>query len=141
MTREPLSTEQIRRFIMSDDLTYKSDFEPINTIGDGMKFLGWYERDGTFVVHLGNRLLRRFDETTLPDNLKLRIAMINAYKQRDTEPLKPHEFKLKYWADAIPPEMTDFGIALGTEFYVLILPYLAFMDLKGETLTLSGKQT
>lgn len=122
-----------RNLIMSEN--YRSEFEPMNVIGDRVKFLGWFEDlDKTqFTIYLGNRLFRLYDDESLPDLLKIKLAMIGVYQMHDTPPIE--SVQEVYWAIQPPPNLIDVGFSIENgSYYALISTYNEFMELKGRVI-------
>ena len=58
--------------------TARISLEPLNITGDRVRFLCIYNGE-TYKLYMGNKMYRYFTADTLPDLLKERIAMINAF--------------------------------------------------------------
>lgn len=118
---------------------YKSQFEPMNLVGNRVKFIGWYDDDGIdspnifFNIYLGNRLIRRFDDATLPDLIKVKIAMIGALQLHDTPP--DDSLEEAYWGIRSANNLTDVGYSIDNRsYYALIVTEDEFKTLRGSTI-------
>ena len=123
--------------IMADN--YRSQFEPMNLVGNRIKFIGWYDADDIeytnkfFNVYLGNRLIRRFDDATLPDLIKIRIAMIGALQVHDTPP--DDSLEESYWGIQSAKNLMDLGYGIDNcSYYALIVTEDEFKTLRGSTI-------
>ena len=111
-------------------------YAPINLTGARIRFLCEY--DGTnYVLHMGNNMYRKFDDETLPGELKSLIGMINAF---DWDSL--HR---KNWNLSVFPNYPDFlwnrkpyypeiSAHIGwreSNKYALVVQYKYFLTLSG----------
>jgi len=114
--------------------------EPINLVGDRMRFLCEYE-NGQYSLHMGNGMYRHFDDTTLPAELKTLIGLINGF---DWDSLhKTHGYNyidhirgVAYditWSNRsyYPEVCNEIGWRVA-DCYALTVPYKYFMELKGD---------
>lgn len=107
-----------------------------------MRFLCIYNGE-TYKLYMGNKMFRYFTADTLPDLIKERIAMINAF---DWDRLHVVEGNIGIGSYAWTSEMdtilikresyypevcSDIGWRIG-ERYALVVPYEYFVSLKGE---------
>lgn len=122
--------------------TVRITLEPLNITGDRIRFLCIYNGK-TYKLYMGNKMFRYFTAETLPDLLKERIAMINAF---DWDRLHVVEGNMgiggRAWISAMdtiliardkyyPEVCSEIGWRIG-ERYALVVPYDYFVSLKGE---------
>jgi hypothetical protein len=122
--------------------TVRISLEPLNLTGDRMRFLCIYNGD-TYKLYMGNQMIRIFTAETLPDLIKERIVMINAF---DWNRLHVVEGNIGIgggdWQSAMdrillrqeeyyPEVCSEIGWRIG-ERYALIVPYEYFLSLKGQ---------
>jgi hypothetical protein len=125
--------------------TVRISLEPLNITGDRVRFLCIYNGE-TYKLYMGNKMYRYFTAETLPDLLKERIAMINAFDwdRLHEEHLGPVGISMnqRIWAsemDSIlikrekyyPEVCSEIGWRIG-ERYALVVPYEYFVSLKGQ---------
>lgn len=122
--------------------TVRITLEPLNITGDRIRFLCIYNGE-TYKLYMGNKMFRYFTAETLPDLIKERIAMINAF---DWDRLHVVEGNMgiggRAWISAMdtiliardkyyPEVCSEIGWRIG-ERYALVVPYDYFVSLKGE---------
>ncbi len=120
--------------------TVRISLEPLNITGDRVRFLCIYNGE-TYKLYMGNKMFRYFTADTLPDLIKERIAMINAF---DWDRLHDENLGIGTFAwhgamDSIlitresyyPEVCSDIGWRIG-ERYALVVPYEYFVSLKGQ---------
>jgi hypothetical protein len=122
--------------------TVRIALEPLNITGDRIRFLCIYNGE-TYKLYMGNKMYRYFTADTLPDLIKERIAMINAF---DWDRLHVVEGNMgiggRAWISAMdtiliardkyyPEVCSEIGWRIG-ERYALVVPYDYFVSLKGE---------
>jgi hypothetical protein len=122
--------------------TVRISLEPLNITGDRVRFLCIYNGE-TYKLYMGNKMFRYFTTETLPDLLKERIAMINAF---DWDRLHTVEGGITIggyaWTSSMdtillargkyyPEVCSEIGWRIG-ERYALVVPYEYFVSLKGE---------
>ena len=116
-------------------------YEPINLKGDRIRFL--CEHDGNnYVLHMGNKMYRKFNDETLPVELKTLIGMINGIDwdklhsgvDRRQNPYQPNanQEQLLLWTPlSYYPEVSlQIGWRVKNK-YALIVPYNYFLTLSG----------
>ena len=122
--------------------TVRISLEPLNITGDRIRFLCIYNGE-TYKLYMGNKMYRYFTADTLPDLIKERIAMINAF---DWDRLHVVEGNIGIgsyaWTSSMdsilikrekyyPEVCSEIGWRIG-ERYALVVPYEYFVSLKGE---------
>lgn len=108
--------------------------EPINLTEDRIKFLCVYD-GANYVLHMGNNMYRKFDDETLPGELKSLIGMINGFDwealHRDNMALALPRLSILWQAEPYYPSLCrDIGWRMGNK-YALIVPYNFFLTLSG----------
>jgi len=89
--------------------------------------------DTRYIVYVADGLVRYYDEDTLPDPLKTKMAMILAAQQ----PLLIDEHRLQklvVYINTMPDEFDTIGWRVSNTYFCLILSRLVLESLKGGTL-------
>ena len=88
--------------------------------------------EGVYVVYVADGLVRMYDEDTLPNELKTRIAMVLATPQ----PTLIHENnlqKLHIYINNHDPELDEVGWRVSETYFCLIVDRETLESLKGGT--------
>lgn len=121
----------------SDISQHYHSLEPINLTEDRVRFL--CERQGTsYKLYMGNNMIRKFTDETLPDEIKSLIGMINAF---DWDKLHGDNYPTgnEGWYDGILWAAKDYYPEASRHIgwrqdnrYALVVPYKYFLTLRGE---------
>jgi len=89
-------------------------------------------KDGNhYTLFVADGYKRDFDENTLPDEIKTKIAMILA---RDKQIAHDHELThLGLMASVKDDELIDVGWQRSESWFIIVLPLASLMKLRGET--------
>lgn len=87
--------------------------------------------DGKYEVYVGDRMVRMFDEDTLPDNIKAIVTMIRA-GQTPPDPINPPLSTFTHAYD-YPPDSNfyEIGWFVTDELFIIVLPTKDLANLKG----------
>ena len=87
--------------------------------------------EGIYTVYVGDNYTRTYTDTTLPDPIKMRMAMILASDQfvvRDRELLKA-----ELYVNHGPTDLHDIGWQASSSYFCLVIPKKDLEDMKGDT--------
>ena len=87
--------------------------------------------EGIYTVHVGDNFTRTYTDETLPDPIKMRMAMILASDQfivRDIELLKA-----ELYVNHGPVDLHDIGWQASDSYFCIVLPRTDLEDMKGDT--------
>jgi hypothetical protein len=90
-----------------------------------------HREDGVYTVYVGDNFTRTYTDATLPDPIKMRLAMILASHQyviRDIELLKA-----ELYVNHGPVELHDIGWQASDSYFCLVMPLKDLEDMKGDT--------
>jgi hypothetical protein len=86
---------------------------------------------GKYIVYVGDNFTRTYSDETLPDPIKMRLAMILASEQyviRDAELLKS-----EIYVNHGPVELHDIGWQASDSYFCIVIPIQDLEDMKGDT--------
>lgn len=96
--------------------------------------------DDRYIVYVADGLVRYYDEDTLPDPLKTKMAMILAAQQ--PELIEEHRLqKLVVYINTMSDEFDTIGWRVSETYFCLILSRQILESLKGGTLNEHTKST
>jgi len=87
--------------------------------------------NGTYIVYVGDNFTRTYSDRTLPDLIKMRMAMILASEQyvvKDGELLKN-----ELYVNHGPVDLHDIGWRASDSYFCVVLPKEDLEDMKGDT--------
>lgn len=90
-----------------------------------------HREEGIYTVYVGDNFTRTYTDETLPDPIKMRLAMILASEQyiiRDLELLKSELF-----VNHGPVEFHDIGWQASDSYFCIVLSLSDLEDMKGDT--------
>lgn len=83
-----------------------------------------------YTIYVGDNFTREFDEQTLPDEIKTKMAMILS---RPQQILQDHELtSLMLMTTLKDEELIEIGWQASDSYFVIVLPYPSLMKLRGE---------
>jgi hypothetical protein len=90
-----------------------------------------HREEGIYTVHVGDNYTRTYTDETLPDSIKMRLAMILAshqYVVRDVELLKA-----ELYVNHGPVDLHDIGWQSSDSYFCLVIPKKDLEEMKGDT--------
>lgn len=88
--------------------------------------------DGHYVVFVGDKMVRRYDDNTLPDVLKSNLAMVLASSQRF---VSDHEVgNMAIYTNNQSPELDEIGWRVSDSYFCMVVSRDTLNSMKGGTL-------
>lgn len=88
--------------------------------------------DGHYVVFVGDKMVRRYDDNTLPDALKSNLAMVLASPQRF---VSDHEVgNMAIYTNNQSPELDEIGWRVSDSYFCMVVSRDTLNSMKGGTL-------
>ena len=81
-------------------------------------------------MYVGDNFTREFDDTTLPDEVKIKVAMILARQKLILHDMELTQLALMSTANDV--ELQEVGWRASDSWYCIVLPYTSLMKLRGE---------
>jgi hypothetical protein len=100
---------------------------------DGMHRVSLREEDGEYQLQVDDHYVRRYDVDTLPDEIKVRLAMIKAIPMLEVftdDELYFNSFS--FYENNHSKDLDDVGWRVTKNLYCLVLPTTLLNKLKGE---------
>jgi len=99
----------------------------------GLHRVALREEDGEYQLQVDDHYVRRYDVDTLPDEIKVRLAMIKAIPI--TEPFTDEDIYYNsfiFYENKHSKDLDDVGWRVTKNLYCLVLPSTLLNKLKGE---------
>ena len=99
----------------------------------GLHRVSLLEEDGDYQLQVGDHYVRRYDVDTLPDEIKVRLAMIKAIPMLEVftdEDIYYNSFL--FYDNKHSKDLDDVGWRVTKNLYCLVLPSTLLNKLKGE---------
>ena len=100
---------------------------------NGLHRVSLIEEDGEYQLQVDDHYVRRYDANTLPDEIKVRLAMIKAIPMlkvfNDTD---IYFSSFMFYDNNHSPNLDDVGWRVTKDLYCLVLPTTLLNKLKGE---------
>jgi len=100
---------------------------------NGLHRVALSEEDGEYQLQVDDHYVRRYDANTLPDEIKVRLAMIKAVPMLEVftdEELYFNSFR--FYENNHSKNLDDVGWRVTKNLYCLVLPSTLLNKLKGE---------
>ena len=85
--------------------------------------------ENDYTMYVGHDYTRKFDENTLPDDVKTKMAMILAVEQQI---LRDHEVSPLYLMETRHGDLIDIGWRVSDTWFIVMLHTLLLKELRGE---------
>jgi hypothetical protein len=105
----------------------------VHKVWHGLHRVALREEDGEYQLQVDDHYVRRYDADTLPDEIKVRLAMIKAIPMLEVftdEDVYYNSFL--FYENKHSKDLDDVGWRVTKDLYCLVLPTTLLNKLKGE---------
>lgn len=105
----------------------------VHKVWHGLHRVSLLEEDGEYQLQVDDHYVRRYDVDTLPDEIKVRLAMIKAVPMLEVFTDEEIYFNsFRFYENNHSEDLDDVGWRVTKNLYCLVLPTTLLNKLKGE---------